>query len=181
MKKLAFWSLIVLIVSGCGSPERNILTTTKGNKINLSEQNTVLMWLASDCPLCQTYSSEYRDLASNYNSNLQFVGVLPGNWYTSEEMNHFIDSFHFDIPIVEDKDFYLTKRFNAIVTPEFVLIDTNLNVQYQGKFDDWATGLAQKKTKPQKFYLINAIDNFLNNQPIIPDYVEPVGCTIEMN
>lgn len=181
MKFKSLFYLLTFVLFGCGNTVSTELISRDGLKIDLTKQNTVLMWLAPDCPLCQTYSSEFLALDSLYRSHFQFVGVLPGNLYSTDEIDHFVDSFHFDLPIVMDDKYLLTKKYQVSVTPEFILLDTNLKIQYQGKFDDWATGLAQKKVKPTQFYLKNALNQFAASQNVSPNYVEPVGCLIEVD
>lgn len=113
--------------------------------------------------------------------NLRFMGVLPGDLYTMDEVNHFVDSFQFDKPILVDTDFKLTKRLGVTTTPEFLILDKGLGVKYQGKFDDWATGLAQKKPKPTEHYFKDALTSFTAGETIKTPYTEPLGCLIEFD
>ena len=151
-----------------------------GSTHNLENEPVVLMWLAPDCPLCQTYSTEFVLMADSF-PGLRFFGVLPGDLYSSAEVDHFVDSFHFRMPILLDSDFKLTKKLDVTTTPEFLILDNGLNLKYQGKFDDWATGLAQKKPKPSEHYLEDALKAFSAGKPIETAYTEPLGCLIEFD
>ena len=156
------------------------MVDTNGSSHNLENQPVVLMWLAPDCPLCQTYSTEFVRMADSF-PDLQFLGVLPGNLYSKEEVNYFVDSFQFDKPILVDADFKLTKKMGVTTTPEFLVLDNNLSIRYQGKFDDWATALAQKKPKPTEHYFKDALTSFMAGETIKTQYTEPLGCLIEFD
>ncbi|MFT5723301.1 MAG: thioredoxin-related protein [Bacteroidia bacterium] len=173
--------LIIISFVGCADVQTGRYVTANQNVVSLENRNVALMWLAPDCPLCQTYSSDFIMLSQTFSSQVSFYGVLPSNQYTNAEIQHFVDSFGFDIPIILDETYELTKRFNATVTPEFILIDSSFTVQYQGKFDDWATDLGQKKLKPTAFYFKDALQSFTAGQPVLNRYVEPIGCVIELD
>jgi thioredoxin-related protein len=173
--------LAIVFISSCNRVSLEQCTSVNNEAINLSGQNVMLMWLAPDCPLCQTYSSEFIDLSNSMADQIECYAVLPGNHYSQEEIRHFQDSFGFSLPIIHDVTYKLTKKFNISVTPEFLLIDSTFKVKYQGKFDDWATDLGQKKLKPTKFYLKDAVTSFINKSPIQTSFIPPVGCTIELD
>lgn len=172
--------LFCLFIS-CNPSNKSDWSTTNNEIVKFSGKPAAFMWLAPDCPLCQVYSSEYIKLAKQYSQELTFYGVLPGGHYLSKEIQHFQDSFEFNLPIIVDDNFELTKKYGVTVTPEFVMIDSIGEILYQGKFDDWATGLGQKKTMPSKFYFNNALQSMAERKTIEPNYVEPVGCFIEMD
>lgn len=164
---------------GCQKSAKNAWQTSDDEYINLNGQNVALMWLAPDCPLCQLYSSEFISTSEQYGNDIHFYGVLPGSYYSNQEVTHFKDSFNFNLPLIKDPNFILTKRYGVTTTPEFVLLDSLGDIKYQGKFDDWATGLSQKKIKPTQFYFSSALENFMSNEPIDPKYTKPIGCIIE--
>ncbi len=172
---------LVCFTLGCQSKLPDSWKTTNNETINLKGKNKAFMWLAPDCPLCQTYSSEFIALNGSYNSEISFYGVIPGNHYNTNEISHFQDSFGFDLPILLDEHFSMTKHYKVKVTPEFLLVDANDKVLYRGKFDDWATDLGQKKIQPSEFYFKNALQAFRDGSPVSPSFVEPVGCIIEID
>lgn len=148
----------------------------------MSSPGVVCMTMTPDCPLCQTYSTEFVKLANEWSrKGLKFYAILPGEIYSDEEIRHFQDSFQFDLPVIVDKEYELVKQLGATVTPEFFLLDSTMAIKYQGKYDDWATGLARKKPKPTKFYLAQALEQFYNGQTVTTAKTEPLGCLIEMD
>ena len=154
-------------------------STIDGKKVDLSKGKSALVWLAPDCPLCQSYSASFVELKNQYGDQISFYGVIPGNYYSKNEIDFFIDSFAFTPDIIADKDFKLTQSIGATVTPEFFLLDSGMQVKYRGKFDDWATDLSRKKLKPTKHYFKNAIEALSIDSPISIQSTTPIGCVIE--
>ncbi|MFT5512618.1 MAG: thioredoxin-related protein [Bacteroidia bacterium] len=179
--KSGFLLLIAVTYLMACSSEKTTLTTTAGGSVTIGDKPVALMWLVPDCPLCQAYSTHFVALANNSGSAFTFYGVLPGNLYTSKEVQHFVDSFGFDMPIIADPDYDLTGKYKVSVTPEFLLLDSNASVFYQGKYDDWATDLSQKKIKPIKHYFADAISAFVNKTPLKQSKTQPIGCIIEFD
>ena len=174
--------LLVCLLLACGKSETlDGLYTFSGDYYNLnSSKAKAVILLAPDCPLCQNYSTEFVEMANTFGSDkLEFFGVLPGTDYEAEEIAHFKDSFQFDLPILMDSIYSYTHGLKGQVTPQFYLIDSLSNILYTGKFNNWATGLAQKRTKPTEFYLEDAVKSFLNNREVAVKYTEPIGCVIE--
>ncbi len=177
MTRIGFIWIAILVLS-CGS-SNDTSPTTEGVIVDLAEKKVALMWLAPDCPLCQAYSTRFTELAAVSALDVSYYGVLPGAHYSQEEIEHFKDSFAFDLEIVTDPDYRLSRKLGATVTPEFFLLDTGYQVIYSGKFDDWATDLSQKKLKPTAYYFKDAIEAFSQGKHVAINHVDPIGCTIE--
>lgn len=157
------------------------MKTLSGQTFNPKQNKAnVVMTIAPDCPLSQQYCKNFSALANKFERDgIVFWGVVPGNYYSQVELNHFVDSFQFNFPLVLDPEFEFLKAIRAKVTPEFFLLDDNLKILYRGKMDDWAIAFAQKKVQPHYFYLENALQDFVNHQPIQTPETEAVGCVIE--
>jgi len=137
------------------------------------------MFLSPDCPLCHSYTREFKILYDTFKDDFQFCGVLSGDYYTQNEIQHYIDSFHFDFPILIDDDFAFAKQLDAQVTPHFFLLDENGKALYDGRMDNWAIALGRKKLKADSFFLRDAIEAKLNNREISLRHTNPVGCVLE--
>ena len=169
------------VISSCSSNDE-ALTTFDGQQFNLMSKGVkggVCMFIAPDCPLSQSYVQSFMDLSKQYEDDFQFFGVLPGTLFSNEEVQLFIDSFEFALPMVQDPNHHLTKKWKATVTPEFILFDTSSLALYSGAIDNWAISLAKKRLEPSQFYLEEAINAYLQHKPITTPRTRPVGCYIE--
>ncbi|MBI1307152.1 MAG: redoxin domain-containing protein [Bacteroidetes bacterium] len=170
---------IAILFSSCS--KSIILQDTQENshQIPSSEsKGTVLMFITPDCPLSHAYTFNFKELANDF-PNYAYYAVLPGEHYSKNELRHFADSFHFNIPILLDKKYELTHNLKATITPEFFLLDNSGNIKYQGAFDNWAITLARKRIKPNRFWLKNAVRQFSKDSTIVISKTEAVGCVIE--
>ena len=60
----------------------------------------------------------------------------------------------------------LQNKFNAEITPEAILTNTDLEVLYQGAINDRAVDINIIKQNSTQNYLFDAIDQKLNNKKI---------------
>jgi thiol-disulfide isomerase/thioredoxin len=174
MKKFLFAS-IVLIWTACATPAaKNI------NFVNLvkSHPYTVVMFIAPDCPLCNTLAKPYSELSKAY-PEVQFLAVHSGKNYEAMELNRFATENGFTPSIFRDLDYAVAHQLEATVTPEFFLLDSSQKILYRGMMDDRILELGRYKQKWSEFYLKDAIENTLAGNIINPKVTEPVGCVLE--
>ncbi|MGI8893468.1 MAG: redoxin domain-containing protein, partial [Bacteroidia bacterium] len=78
-----------------------------------------------------------------------------------------------------DPDKELTRYLKATITPEAFLLDSEKNILYSGRIDNWATALGVKRQITTSHDLDNAIESFINNRQIDIRKTEAIGCLIE--
>jgi len=144
-----------------------------------NEKSSVVMFLSPDCPLCHSYSLSFNQLREKFGDTINFYGILAGDLYDQEEIDHFVDSFDFAAPIILDPDLELASTLEAEVTPQVFLLNKDGWVMYDGKVDNWAISLGRKKLKADSLYLQWAIEQHLSGEDIQISKTKPVGCVIE--
>lgn len=172
---------VSLFWTACGQP--NQVTSLDGTVINLKQENSqglVVLFIAPDCPLSQAYILPYKQLDSMYGGEFIFISVIPGNYYTRKEIDHFIDSFHFNLPIVVDSMFHLTKKWKATTTPQCIITNREGLILYSGSIDNWAIALASKRLSPTRFYARDALNDIISGKKPAIQSTKPVGCIIEI-
>jgi len=71
-----------------------------------------------------------------------------------------------------------TSKFNATVTPEVIVVDSNDQILYQGRINNsYASPGRMKHGKVQEDLRIN-LEKIIKNQEILKPWPEPVGCYI---
>ena len=82
-----------------------------------------------------------------------------------------------ELPILEDQDNLVAHNFQAQALPEAVAIDPeSWTVFYQGAIDDRLDAAVLPSTQ---LYLENALETFLQKQPVSPYRTQPAGCPVE--
>lgn len=150
------------------------------NFANLLQTNeyTVLMFVAPDCPLCITLSTPFTELSDNF-SDIQFLVVHSGMHYDAMEINMYATSTKLKPRIYRDYDYQVANHLGASVTPEFFVVDRFSNILYQGLMDDRIVELGSYKQKWENHYLRDAIQALLANKPVKVKKTKPVGCVLE--
>ena len=174
----------LLILGSCQEP--NDITNLELEKvfgkkswIEASSSNLkVYYFLAPECPLCQNYAVEMRNLKSKF-PEVEFIGIFPGEEYTREEIRQYMHKFKLDFNSYLDPNFILTGHYEAEITPEAVLVDSDDKVWYSGAIDNWAISLGQKRTVVTRHYLSEAIEAQRDQQVIDPKKSKAVGCYIQ--
>lgn len=140
---------------------------------------TVYMMFAPDCPLCKNYTLDIKELQSDYHSQINFIAVIPGEHYSSFEVDSFFNYYNINIDIIYDPRMKLVEDFGASITPEVFFVDESNTVLYQGKFDDWLGELGRRRQQVTTYYLRDAIDAYLSNSEIKIKKTKAIGCFIE--
>lgn len=158
------------------------LTTLNKKKLraqSLKYPYTVFIFFAPDCPLSQKYTFPLQLIYDRYKTDVNFIGIFPGKWYTNSEFKKFQKSYRPSYKLVKDEKLKLTNYLNATVTPEVFLVNENGRVLYHGAIDNWVIKLGNNRKSANEHYLSEAISQALKKQVINPDFVNPVGCFIE--
>ncbi len=121
-----------------------------------------------------------RELETEFASDsLEFYGVFSKEWYSSRDVADFQSKYGLGFDMLFDIQNTLAYALKASVTPEVFVLNSDGNVVYSGKIDDWVNDLGKKKLAVSNHYLENAIQLALDGKEITPAYTEPIGCLIE--
>ena len=141
---------------------------------------SVFVFLAPDCPLSQSYTLTLKELQAKFgNAGVGFYGVVAGDKYDSKEIDGFISQYRIGLPILLDPKPALAQFFQATVTPEVFVVNSEGMPVYQGAIDNWAPELGQHRTVITEHYLLDALNSFLQTGKVPVNKTEAVGCFIE--
>ncbi|PRY37604.1 AhpC/TSA family protein [Spirosoma oryzae] len=138
----------------------------------------VLIFLETECPICQKTTGRTQQLADTYAGQVRFEAVFPAETVTQAEAQAFATAYSLRLPYQLDPRHKLVKRYRVTTTPEVVLLSADGKVLYQGSVDDQFYRLGRARPAPTAFYLRDAIDATLTNQPVAIPRTTPVGCLI---
>ena len=158
-----------------------ILTNVKNNstKINYNNKAKIFFSLDPECPLCTSYIQKMNKIHQTYKDEIDFYGFLPSPVFSEEKTKKFTKKNDVTMTIIVDTNQILTYFLDAKVTPECFLLDRDLNIIYSGLIDDWIRELGRKGQSIHNEYLLNAIEAYLKDQPIINKKTNAIGCIIE--
>lgn len=139
---------------------------------------TLFIFLSPECPLCRNYTKPLNELSNKYKNEMQVYGIIPGTAYSSDDINAFRNKYKIQYDLITDSIMSISKYFLATTTPEAVLVDNAGGTVYRGAIDNWVETLGKKKLAATRFYLHDAVDQYLSSNMIILSRTKPVGCKI---
>jgi thiol-disulfide isomerase/thioredoxin len=168
--------ILMFMVSGClkAQHDHHKMTSTQ-------PPYTVLIFMATDCPITQKYMATIKDVAQKYQSQqITVVGYFPAGLSKKQE-KEFRQEYQVPelIKFIDDKKHEVTNQYAATITPEVVLIDKNSTIIYQGAIDNWFFELGRYRPEITAHYLTDAIEASLNGAPLHVSKTEAIGCFIQ--
>ena len=182
IKKTFITTLIFTTLISCEKKQKeHVIKTINQLKIKKNiPENKVFIALDPECPLSQSYTKKINQLYEKYHKKILFVCFIPGDYYTDQEINLFIEKYDLKTEFFVDKKLTITKTFNASVVPEAFVLNDNYEVIYNGLIDNWVGEIGRKKQYVNEEYLMDAIEAVLNNNLPLISSTEAIGCLIEM-
>ena len=141
----------------------------------------VLIFLDTECPICQQTARRVQEMAVRYNGQVQFAAIYPTETVTSADVNEFNRTYKLSIPYQLDPAHKLVKKYNVTTTPEVLLISAQNKVLYRGSVDNQFYRLGRSRPEPTEFYLNDALTAVLANKPVPIRQTKPTGCLINRN
>ncbi len=162
-------SLIIIISIGLSSASAQDKT----------DSLDVFIFLAEGCPVCQSVTVEINRVQMEFQqSPIKFYGIFPGKLSSGESRDAFKKKYKLKFDLLADSNQSISKKLNASITPEVVIVNKSKNeIIYRGLIDDSFAAVGKRRTVSKKTYLYDAIKTY-NNQSIISEFTNPVGCKI---
>ncbi|MBF25557.1 MAG: hypothetical protein CMP49_03455 [Flavobacteriales bacterium] len=188
MKLFKYNLIIILLFCICCKSKINTQISTSQNDslnrtilkyIKKDNKAKVLFALDPECPLCKSYSKTINELCDKYENTFDFYAFFPSTIYSENKTNNFLIKNNITMNVIIDTNQVITEFLNATVTPECFLLDTNLNIIYQGLIDDWVKALGRKGQNINNNYLDDAIRKYIYHDSILINKTTAIGCIIE--
>jgi len=151
--------------------------TGKETKIDAvgGKKATVLMFIATQCPVSNAYNDRMASLARDYSGKgVAFVGINANREELPKEIAAHAKEHGFSFPVLKDTGNVQADAFGAHVTPEVYVYDSQWTLRYHGRIDDDKNGvnIANKD-------LGNALDAVVAGKDVAVKETKAFGCTIK--
>ena len=161
------------------------LNDISGDQITLNEikgkNGTLIIFSCNTCPWVIRWEDRYVEIASSYikrgigmiaiNSNVaKFNGEDSLN-----KMKRHAKEKKYTFPYAQDPQSKLAHAFGATKTPHIYLFNDKNKLVYRGAIDD----NARDKSKVDKAFLKNALDQMLEGEKIKKPISKALGCSIK--
>lgn len=186
MKTLTIFGLAALtaglLIAGpynVGSKVENFtIKDLDGQNVNFADlkgEVTVVMFIATQCPISNDYNQRMNELYNEFaGKGVKFVFVNSNASEPAAEVSQHAKANSFPFKVYKDPGNQVADRFGAQVTPEAFVIDKEGTVRYHGYIDD-SRNAANIKVRGLK----NALDAVLSGQSVANAQTKAFGCTIK--
>lgn len=169
---------------GAEAPEFNLLATD-GQHYTLDSfrdaKALVIFFTCNHCPFVQGSDEGTRQTALKYGpQGVAFVAInansataYPDDSY--EKMIERIDEHQFPWTYLHDEQQEVALAYGALRTPHFYLFDENRRLIYTGR----AVDSPRDAEKITSYDLIQALEQYLNSEPITVPLTNPIGCNVK--
>jgi len=102
-----------------------------------TQKATVVMFIATQCPISNAYNERMRALAEQYMpKGVRFVGINSNATEPVAEVAQHAKENRFPFPVLKDEGNRIADRFDAQFTPEIFVMDAKGVLRYHGRIDD---------------------------------------------
>ena len=144
-------------------------------KLSEKKQVTVVLFLATQCPIATDYTARIVNFVKAYDEkNVQFIGINSNKQEKIEEILAYSQKHGFEFPVLKDRENKIADYFGARRTPEVFLLDAKRVLRYAGAIDN-------SPKEPTKHYLKDALDLVIAGKdiPKPSKKTRAIGCTIK--
>jgi thiol-disulfide isomerase/thioredoxin len=165
-------------------PRATLPDAISGQELSLvaarGPQATVLVCLATDCPISTEYTPTIVAIANAYRERgVAFVGINPNGGVTLEQMAAYARAEKLPFPFTKDAGGKISRKLLFSVTPEARVFDANGKLVYSGRVDDrYRRGGATDKDVAKD--LENALDEVLAGKPVSAARTKAIGCPLQV-
>jgi peroxiredoxin len=97
----------------------------------------VLLFVATECPVSNYYTSEYVRLAKAFaDKGVQFYAIHPDPDVTAADAAKHADEYRLPFPVLLDPTHTVTRQTGVKVVPEAVVLSPAGRILYRGRIDD---------------------------------------------
>ncbi len=140
---------------------------------------TVLLFIAHDCPICNSYAPEIARIVRAYTPK----GIAVHTVYAEQGLTMRLAKRHaaeygLPPPGALDSHYAISRRAGATITPEAVVYDSRGWEVYRGRIDNMYAGLGIQRPAPTVRDLRKVLDDLIAHRRPSESFARPVGCFI---
>jgi peroxiredoxin len=135
----------------------------------------VIMFIATRCPVSNAYNERMVSLYNDYlKKGVSFVAINSNKQEDADEVKEHAEEHNFKFPVLKDPGNKVADAYDAQVTPEIYVIDTDMKLLYHGRIDD-SKRAGDVETKD----LRNALNEILAGKTVSLNETKAFGCSIK--
>lgn len=140
----------------------------------------VLIFYGHDCPISNGYAPELARLYKEYApQEVAFCIVYADADFKAADARKHAKEYGFLCPAILDPKLTLARQVGATVKPEAAVLSPKGELLYRGRIDDINADFGQRRLKPTKRELKDALDAILAGKAVGTPRAKAIGCDID--
>jgi len=149
--------------------------TTSLESLGQGKKATVVMFIATRCPISNAYNDRMVSIAAKYASKgIAFAGINSNETEPAAECAEHAGEHKFPFPVLKDAGSKIADEYSARVTPETYVIDSKGVLVYHGRIDNSADS-----SEVNTHELADALDSIVADKAIARAQTKAFGCSIK--
>ncbi len=159
------------------------LADTAGQTHTPAEWNgkraVVLLFLTTDCPLCNNYVPELNRIAQEYSPRgVAFYAVQGDATVADGDVRRHAKDYAYTFPYLFDPDESLSTYTGAMATPEAAVLSPDGQLLYLGRIDNRLEDFGRQRVEITEFDLRDTLTAILGGKPVPHSRTKALGCAI---
>lgn len=155
------------------------LNDYNGKQVSLSDfkdaKAIVVMFIATQCPVSNAYNKRMVELYNEYaGKGVAFVAINSNKQESVDDIKNHAKEHNFAFPVLKDKNNVIADKYDAHVTPEVYVLNSDFNLLYHGAIDD-----SRREDEVTSHSLKNALDEVLAGKEVMVTTTKAFGCSIK--
>lgn len=192
--------LAVLLLTGCGQPDPQVVTPNALSSAGPSPSLLVdidgighgspgspaqgkwtsLFFVGTDCPVSNRYVPEIKRICAEYApAGVDCLLVYSDRTLDEMAIREHLATYEYALPAVLDSARTVTTLAGATVTPEVAVFGADATIAYRGRIDDLYSELGRPRQQVSQRDLRDALDDLVAGRPVRNPRTRAIGCYIE--
>jgi peroxiredoxin len=188
-KKLVTTVILSLIVVCAINVETSCMPLEKVEDFTLTDYNgkvhslsdykdseaIVILFVATECPVSNAYNARMENIYQQYApQGFAFLGINSNKAEFVDRIKEHAEEYGLTFPILKDEKNIIADMFDASVTPEAYVLNSNFDILYHGRIDN-----SRNESEVVSKDLESALDEIFSGQEISKKETKAFGCTIK--
>ncbi len=171
---------------GTKAPDFTLINTIDDKNYSLNDlkgdKGTVILFICNHCPFVIHINEELVKMANAYQQKgINFIAISSNDIENYPQdaphlMKQLAAQEKYPFPYLYDETQEVAKAYHAACTPDFYVFDVDLKSVYHGQLDNSRPGNGIPVTGKD---IRKALDNLLDNKPVLENQKPSLGCGIK--
>ena len=135
----------------------------------------VILFIATECPVSNAYNERMENINKEYApKGFAFLGINSNKAEFIDRIKEHAEDNGLTFPILKDEENVIADRFQASVTPEAYVLNSEFEILYHGRIDN-----SRNESEVVSRDLNSALDEIYAGNEVSKKETKAFGCTIK--